>query len=46
MPSFKEEWIQTPFYSNEPVSQMLSALCFIGLCLYLWFSSVRVKESA
>jgi putative OPT family oligopeptide transporter len=46
MPSFKEEWIQTPFYSNEPVSQMLSALCFIGLCLYLWFSSVKVKDAA
>jgi putative OPT family oligopeptide transporter len=44
-PSFKEELIQTPFYGNEPVSQMVSAVMFIGLCLYVWFSSVKGKEA-
>jgi putative OPT family oligopeptide transporter len=45
MPSFHEDWIQTPFYNNEPISQTMSALLFIGLCLYVWFSSLRkVKE--
>ena len=45
MPSFHEDWIQTPFYDNEPISQTVSALLFIGLCLYVWFSSLRkVKE--
>jgi len=45
-PSFKEELIQTPFYGNEPVSQMVSAVMFIGLCLYVWFSSVKGREAA
>jgi putative OPT family oligopeptide transporter len=46
MPSFKEEWIQTEFYNNEPISQTISALCFIGLCVYVWISSVKGKEAA
>jgi uncharacterized oligopeptide transporter (OPT) family protein len=45
MPSFHEDWIQTPFYNNEPISQTVSALLSIGLCLYVWFASLRkVKE--
>jgi putative OPT family oligopeptide transporter len=45
LPSFKEEWIQTPFYANDAVSQSVSALLFIGLCLYVWFGSLK-KVSA
>jgi hypothetical protein len=41
LPHFKEEWIETPFYANNPVSQTVSALLFVGLCLYVWFSSLR-----
>jgi putative OPT family oligopeptide transporter len=41
LPHFKEEWIETPFYTNNPVSQSVSALLFVGLCLYVWFSSLR-----
>jgi putative OPT family oligopeptide transporter len=41
LPHFKEEWIETPFYANNPVSQSVSALLFVGLCLYVWFSSLR-----
>jgi putative OPT family oligopeptide transporter len=41
LPHFKEEWIETPFYANNPVSQNVSALMFVGLCLYVWFSSLR-----
>jgi len=41
LPHFKEEWIQSPFYTHEAVSQTLSALLFVGLCLYVWFSSLR-----
>jgi len=41
LPHFKEEWIQTPFYDNVAVSQTVSALFFVGLCLYVWFSSLR-----
>jgi hypothetical protein len=41
LPQFKEEWIQTPFYANNTVSQSVSALLFIGLCLYIWFGSLK-----
>ncbi len=41
LPRFKEEWIQTPFYENMPVSQSVSALLFVGLCLYVWFGSLK-----
>ncbi len=46
LPSYKEELIQTPFYSNEPISQTISAIMFVGLCLYLWFASVQGKKAA
>jgi len=47
LPRFKEEWIQTPFYENMLVSQIVSALLFIGLCLYVWFRSLKTeKENA
>ena len=45
LPSFREEWIQTPFYGNEPVSQIISAIMFIGLCAYVWVSSVKRKQA-
>src|SRR5208337_5086247 len=41
LPKFGEEWVQTPFYNNEPISQSISALMFIGLCLYVWFGSLQ-----
>jgi putative OPT family oligopeptide transporter len=44
LPHFKEEWIQTSFYDNIPVSQSVSALCFIGLCLYVWFTSLKKEK--
>jgi putative OPT family oligopeptide transporter len=46
LPSFKEEWIQTPFYENMPVSQSVSALAFVGLCLYVWFGSLKKDKEA
>jgi putative OPT family oligopeptide transporter len=44
--AFREDWVKTPFYDNEPVSQSLSALLFAGLCAYLWFASVRRHKQA
>jgi putative OPT family oligopeptide transporter len=46
LPNFKEGWIQTPFYDNVPLSQSISALCFVGLCLYVWFSSLKKEKEA
>jgi putative OPT family oligopeptide transporter len=45
LPHFKEEWIQTPFYDNLPVSQMLSALGFVALCVYTYFNSMKKPKS-
>ena len=44
IPSFKESWVHLSFYENEPVSQTVSALMFVGLCLYVWFGSVQRKK--
>jgi putative OPT family oligopeptide transporter len=41
LPHFKEEWIQTPFYENLPLSQMLSVLGFVALCVYTYLNSMR-----
>ena len=41
---YSEDWIRTPFYDNEVVSQLISAALFVGLCVYLWFGSMRHKE--
>ncbi len=46
LPNFKEEWIQTPFYENLPVSQTVSALAFVALCVYVWFSSLEKEKEA
>ena len=43
-PNFSEDLIRTPFYANDPVSQSLSALGFIGVCLYLWFGSLKKEK--
>jgi putative OPT family oligopeptide transporter len=43
-PWYREDLIKTPFYANDPVSQIVSALMFIGLCLYLWYRALR-KEN-
>jgi hypothetical protein len=46
LPSFHEDWIQTPFYNNELISQTISAIFFIVLCLYVWFASVKEKRAS
>ena len=44
VPHFREEWIETPFYANEPISQMVSAVMFVGLCFYVWFGSLKKEK--
>jgi hypothetical protein len=40
-PGYSENLIHTPFYAYDPVSQTLSAVLFAGLCLYVWFGSLK-----
>jgi len=44
IPGFTEDWIKSPFYDNEVVSQSISAMLFIGLCAYLWRRSMAKQE--
>jgi putative OPT family oligopeptide transporter len=39
IPGYKEEWVQTPFYAHDAVSQTVSAVLFVGLCGYVWWRS-------
>jgi len=43
-PHYREDLIRTPFYANEPISQSVSAVLFIGLCLYLWYGSQKKEK--
>ncbi len=38
-PAFREDLITTPFYANDLISQPVSALLFLGLCVYVWLGS-------
>jgi putative OPT family oligopeptide transporter len=46
IPGYKEELIRTPFYNNDGISQSVSALLFVVLCIYVWFRSVKKVEEA
>jgi hypothetical protein len=41
VPRYRENLIHTPFYNSEPISQTVSAVLFVGLCLYVWYSSLH-----
>jgi hypothetical protein len=41
LPGYREDLIKTPFYSNNAVSQIVSALLFVALCVYVWFGSLK-----
>jgi len=44
LPSFREDWIKTPFYDQPLPSQLVSAVLFLALCAYVWIESVRSKK--
>ena len=44
-PWYAENRIKTPFHDHESTSQIVSLVLFIGLCLFLWFDSIRVSEN-
>ncbi len=45
LPGFREDWIKTPFYDHEPISQAFSAALFAGLCLYVWYGSLKEERA-
>jgi putative OPT family oligopeptide transporter len=46
IPGYTEEWVQTPFYAHEAVSQTVSAALFVGLCGYVWWRSQSGRAEA
>lgn len=40
-PWYREDLIKTPFYDNTTISQVVSIVLFLGLCIYLWVDSTR-----
>jgi putative OPT family oligopeptide transporter len=46
IPGFSEDWIQTPFYNRDTVSQTISALVFVALCVYVWSRANRKAGEA
>jgi putative OPT family oligopeptide transporter len=46
IPGYREDWVRTPFYGNELISQSVSAALFVALCVYVWRRSLRHKEVA
>jgi len=45
LPKFKESWIKTPFFDDNAVSQIVSLVIFLGLCLYVWFGALGGRQS-
>ena len=45
-PAYREDLIKTPFYAYDSISQSVSALMFIGLCVYVWFGSLKKKKDS
>jgi putative OPT family oligopeptide transporter len=43
-PWYREDLISTPFYGNEFISQSVSVLLFVGLCIYVWLRSAKKEE--
>lgn len=46
IPGFSEDWVKLPFYDHEAISQSVSLLAFLALCVYLWFASVKREKQA
>lgn len=43
-PWYAEDRVRTPFYGTEWLSQSISALLFVGLCVYIWYGSLRTQR--
>ena len=41
LPWYREDLVRTPFYGHDEASQLVSLALFIGLCLYVWFGSLK-----
>jgi putative OPT family oligopeptide transporter len=46
-PWYAEDRYKTPFYDHDVISNSVSLIAFLGLCIYLWMDSMKkVRETA
>jgi hypothetical protein len=45
-PWYREDLVRLPFYDVDPVSQTVSTVGFIALCLYLWRGALAKGRAA
>ena len=38
---YREDLITTPFFDHDATSQLVSAVLFVGICVYLWWDATR-----
>ena len=43
---FAEDLVKTPFFDHDATSQIVSAVLFIGVCVYLWWDATRKVGSS
>ena len=41
IPWYAEDRIKTPFFGDNTISQLVSIVVFLAVCIYLWWNSVR-----
>ena len=46
IPGFNEDWLRSPFYGDEAVSQTVALALFAGLCVYVWWTANRKDSEA
>ncbi len=46
IPGFREEWIKTPFFDLDAISQIVSIVGFLGLTAYIWLGANRKPKEA
>ncbi len=43
IPSFREDWVKTPFFDSDAISQTVSLALFFAVCVYLWLDANKQK---
>jgi putative OPT family oligopeptide transporter len=46
IPGFSEDWLRSPFYGDEAVSQAIALLLFVSLGVYVWRTANRKEPEA
>jgi putative OPT family oligopeptide transporter len=45
-PWYREDLIKTPFFDVEAISQIVSIVLFVGLCVYVWYGTLGRRRKA